>query len=50
MDAAMKELVQMLTEWREKLHEGFASGTIDFWTNSYGSCLINFPAEKYEFE
>jgi hypothetical protein len=55
MDAAMKELVQMLTERREQLHEGFVSGTIDFWTDShrreqYGSFVIDFPAEKYELE
>jgi hypothetical protein len=30
MDAAMKELVQMLTEQHEQLHEGFVSGAIDF--------------------
>ncbi len=35
MGAAMKELVQMLTERREQLHEGFVSGTIDFWTDSH---------------
>jgi hypothetical protein len=35
MDAAMKELVQMLTECREHLHESFVFGTIDFWTDSY---------------
>ncbi len=55
MDAAMDELVQMLTERREQLHEGFVSGTIDFWTDShcreqYGSFVIDFSAEKYEFE
>ncbi len=55
MDAAMNELVQMLTEQCEQLHEGFVSGTIDFWTNShrreqYGSFAIDFSAEKYEFE
>jgi len=55
MNAAMNELVQMLTERREQLHEGFVSGTIDFWTNShrreqYGSFVIDFSAEKYEFE
>ena len=55
MGAAMKELVQMLTERREQLHEGFVSGTIDFWTDShrreqYGSFVIDFPAEKYELE
>ncbi len=55
MDAAMNESVQMLTEWREQLHEGFVSGTIDFWTDShrheqYGSFVIDFSAEKYEFE
>jgi|LakMenE01Jun11ns_1017448.scaffolds.fasta_scaffold9913531_3 hypothetical protein len=55
MDAAMKELAQMLTERREQLHDGFVSGTIDFWTDShrreqYGSFVIDFPAEKYEFE
>ena len=55
MDIAMKELVQMLTEWREQLHDGFVSGTIDFWTDSHrheqcGSFVIDFPAEKYKFE
>ncbi len=55
MDAAMKELVQMLTERREQLHEGFVSGTIYFWTDShwpekYGSFVIDFPAEKYELQ
>jgi hypothetical protein len=45
----------MLTEWHEQLHEGFISGTIDFWTDShqreqYGSYVIDFPAEKYELE
>ena len=55
MDIAMKELVQMLTERCEQLHDGFVSGTIDFWTDShrreqYGSFVIDFPAEKYEFE
>jgi hypothetical protein len=44
MDAAMKELVQMLTECREHLHEGLVSGRID--------CLfvIDFSAQKYELE
>ncbi len=55
MDAAMNELVQMLTERREQLHEDFVLGTIDFWTDShrreqYGSFVIDFSAEKYEFE
>jgi hypothetical protein len=45
----------MLTEWREQLHEGFVSGTIDFWTDSYRreqyrSFVIYFPAKKYELE
>ncbi len=55
MDAAMNKLVQMLTERREQLREGFVSGTIDFWTDShrreqYGSFVIDISAEKYEFE
>jgi hypothetical protein len=55
MDIAMQELVQILKERREQLHNGFVSGTIDFWTDShrreqYGSFVIDFPAEKYEFE
>ena len=55
MDVAMNALAQMLTERREQLHDGFVSGTIDFWTDShrpeqYGSFVIDFPAEKYEFE
>jgi hypothetical protein len=55
MGAAMKELVQMLTEQREQLHEGFVSGTIDSWTDShrreqYRSFVIDFPAEKYELK
>jgi len=53
MDIAMKELVQMLTERHEQLHDGFVSGTIDFWTDShrreqYGSFVIDFPAEKIQ--
>ena len=52
MAAAMNELVQMLTERRKQLHDGFVSGTIDFWTDShrreqYGSFVIDYPAEKY---
>ncbi len=55
MDAAMKELVQMLTECREHLHEGFVPGTIDFWTDfyhreQYGLFVIDFSAQKYELE
>ncbi len=55
MDSEMRELVQMLTEQPEQLHEGFVSGTIDFQTDShqceqYGSFVIDFPAEKYEIE
>jgi hypothetical protein len=55
MDIAMHELNQILTERRQQLHDGFVSGTIDFWTDShrreqYGSFVIDFPAEKYEFE
>ncbi len=55
MDAAMKELVQMLTECREHLHKGFIWGMIDFWTDSYcceqyGLFVIDFSAQKYELE
>ncbi len=55
MDAAMKELVQMLTECREQLHEGFVLGRIDFWTDSYrceqyGLFVIDSSAQKYELE
>jgi hypothetical protein len=55
MDAGMKELVQMLTECCEHLHEGFVLGTIDFWTDSYhreqySLFVIDFSAQKYELE
>jgi hypothetical protein len=51
VDAAMKELVWLLTEQREQWHEGFVSGTIDFWTDyhrceQYKSFGIDFPAKK----
>ena len=51
MDSAMKELVQMLTECREHLHEGFVLGTLDFWTGSYrreqyGLFVIDFLCTK----
>jgi hypothetical protein len=55
IDAAMKELDQMLTECREHLHEGFVLGMIIFWTDSYsreqyGLFVIDFSAQKYELE
>jgi hypothetical protein len=55
IDAAMKELVQMMTEQHEQLHEGFVLGTIDFWTDffcceQYGSFVIDLQAKKYELE
>ncbi len=54
MNAAMK-LVPMLTECREHLHEGFVSGMIDFWTDSYlceqyDSFVIDLSVQKYELE
>ncbi len=56
-DGCSNERVGSDVDWMPwaYLHEGFVSGMIDFWTDSYrceqnGLFVIDFSAQKYELE